>query len=126
MKSLEARLKSWVPRRPSAKLEREWSGAAAVKPLPAHSFAWLAPAAACALFAATFIHQRDESPLLLTSEHKGMVALSLSNQSYAAYLPDSFQQVQNRWDTFAWTNGGGFNSSKHPFSPAGTEESNGR
>jgi hypothetical protein len=78
------------------------------------------------LFAATFIHQPGGTPLLLTSQQEEMVALSLSNQSYAAYLPDSFQQVQNRWDTFGWTNGGGFNSSKHPFSPAGTEESNGR
>lgn len=44
-----------------------------------------------------------------------LVAMILSNQSYAAYLPGSFQQSANRWDTFEWTNTGGFTSSEGPF-----------
>lgn len=44
-----------------------------------------------------------------------LVAMILSNQSYAAYLPGSFQQNENRWDTFEWTNMGGFTSSEGPF-----------
>jgi hypothetical protein len=44
-----------------------------------------------------------------------MLAMILSNQSYAAYLPGSFQRNQNRWDTFEWTNTGRFPSSGEPF-----------
>ena len=45
---------------------------------------------------------------LLTSgnQRAAMVAMGLSNQNYAAYLPGTFQPTANRVDTFEWTNRG--------------------
>jgi hypothetical protein len=54
-------------------------------------------------------------PPMADGKHGPLVAMILSNQSYAAYLPGSFQRSQNRWDTFEWTNPGGFPSSDGPF-----------
>ena len=123
---LEAQLKSWVPRRPSPALERRLFGSPKTATPFSHSFAWLAPAAACVLVAVALAQQRDATALALSSEHEQMIGMSLSNQSYAAYLPGSFQRQQNRWDTFGWTNRGGFMLSKHPFLPASTGKSDGR
>jgi hypothetical protein len=86
----------------------------------AQSLGWLAPAAACLLCAITLFRQQGEIPYLPTSDHAAMIAMSLSNQSYATYLPGSFKQEQNRWDTFEWTNGGNFTSSIRPL-PQGKE-----
>jgi hypothetical protein len=123
---LETQLKSWAARRPSPGLERKLFGTPRSATPFSHSFAWLAPAAVCLLVTVALVQQRDATTLSLTSEHEQMVAMSLSNQSYAAYLPGSFQRQQNRWDTFGWTNRGGFMLSKHPFLPAKTGESDGR
>jgi len=38
----------------------------------------------------------------------GMLALILSNQSYAAYLPGSFQRTHNQLETFTRTSSSGF------------------
>lgn len=48
-----------------------------------------------------------------------MVAMILSNQSYAAYLPGSFEHQHNsfRADTFEWTNGSRSTSSMGSLSP---------
>ncbi|MBE0545325.1 MAG: hypothetical protein IH623_28635 [Verrucomicrobia bacterium] len=51
-----------------------------------------------------------------------LVAVIMSNQSYAAYLPGSFQHVANRVDTFEWTNGGYSTSSMHSLSPGRTND----
>ncbi len=59
--------------------------------------------------------QRGSPPAVLAADHAPMVAMILSNQSFAAYLPGSFQRNQNRWDTFEWTNTGHFTSSEGPF-----------
>jgi len=41
-----------------------------------------------------------------------------SNQSYAAYVPGSLHHPRNQLAGFAWTTGGGSNSSKDFLSPA--------
>jgi hypothetical protein len=46
-----------------------------------------------------------------------MVALGMSNQSYAAYMPGSYQPTANRLDTFEWTNRGYSTSSMRSFTP---------
>jgi len=48
-----------------------------------------------------------------TSSSAPMVAMILSNQSAAAYLPGSFERAQNgvRNRAFEWTNGSGSTSS---------------
>jgi hypothetical protein len=124
MKPLEAQLKSWMPRRPSAALERKLFGAPAPRPPPARCFGWLAPAAACLLVVGAMVHQRGGTTLSIAPDHEELVAMSLSNQSYAAYLPGSFQREQNRWDTFEWTRGRDFNFSKHPFPQGRTNDAN--
>jgi hypothetical protein len=51
------------------------------------------------------------------AERNSLIAMSVSNQSFAAYLPGSFQLNANRLDTFKWTNGGGFHSPMDSLSP---------
>jgi len=74
---------------------------------------WLAPVTACGLFALLALNPRDH----VLPGGEPLMAVALSNQSYAAYLPGSFQREQNRWDTFEWTNHGHSGSSVAPFSP---------
>lgn len=58
---------------------------------------------------------RGAAPALGDSRHAPLVAMILSNQSYAAYLSGTFQPAHNRWDTFEWTNTASFPSSERPF-----------
>src|SRR5688572_6374659 len=111
MNPLETQLRSWKPRRPSARLEQRLFP----RPQPAQQPAqralpWLAPAMACLLFATLALHPPGTS----LPGSQPLMAVILSNQSYAAYLPGSFQREQNRWDTFEWTNHGQSGSSVHP------------
>lgn len=83
----------------------------------AQSLNWLVPATACLLFACLIMNQRGTVNLSDTSRPAAMVAVILSNQSYAAYLPGSFQRAVNRLDTFEWTNGASSTSSMGSLSP---------
>jgi hypothetical protein len=76
-----------------------------------------APTAACLLL--TLAGWRHSEPPILPVENAStaLVALSLSNQSYAAYLPGNCQSSANRLDTFEWTNGGYSQSSVRSFTP---------
>ena len=118
MKTLETRLRSWKPRRPSAKLEAKLFGRGESDPSLKALTRWLTPVTACAILtmlALSHTVSTGERAAVYSAE---ILALSLSNQHYAAYLPGSFQCEANRLDTFGWTNGGGFPSS--PLSvPAG-------
>jgi len=67
---------------------------------------------ACVLFATLALNPRGTA----LPGSPPLVAMILSNQSFAAYLPGSFQREQNRWDTFEWTNHGQSGSSVAPFS----------
>jgi hypothetical protein len=119
MKQLEIQLRSWAPRRPSAKLERRLFGRQP-EPLaapPSRPLTWLAPATAAVLLLTVLSSQRN-SPALSNSTPSGlMVATILSNQSAAPYLPGSFQHEQNIMtaNTFEWTNGRGSTSSVRSF-----------
>ena len=119
MNPLETQLRSWKPRRPSARLERRLFPARNPSARPAPALAqWLAPAMACLLFATLALHPPGSS----VPGSQPLLAVILSNQSYAAYLPGSFQREQNRWDTFEWTNHGQSGSSVAPFSPGRAQD----
>lgn len=122
MNPLETQLRSWTPRRPSAGLERRLFGRRQTKRPLVSPAAWLAPAAACLLLVGIIFHQPGSVSFSVTTGQGTMVAMSLSNQSYAAYLPGSFQRSANRVDTFEWTNGGSSTSSIHSLSPSKTND----
>ena len=115
MKPLETLLRSWAPRRPSARLNRRLfaSHLAAGNhqspisdhPPPTLRLVWLAPAAACLVLVCALLSQRNSAGSSTPTSTGSMVAMILSNQSYAAYVPGSFQPEQNALrNTFEWTN----------------------
>ncbi|MEJ0089835.1 MAG: hypothetical protein WDM80_08845 [Limisphaerales bacterium] len=74
----------------------------------------LAPAAACLLLTlSTF----DHTGRGVAVRSDPMIAMILSNQSFAAYAPDSFPKGENRLATvtFEWTNRSVSPSSMSPF-----------
>ena len=131
MNDVEMCLRGWAPRRPSPGLGRRLFGAsrevregsegllAPSRPSRAPgqrlSWLWLSPVAACLLAVMVSSGFRPDGPVAAELRQGPLVAMILSNQSYAAYLPGSFQRNENRWDTFDWTNTGGFPSSDGPF-----------
>jgi hypothetical protein len=139
-------LKSWAPRRPSAELDQKLFGkillddppVAAIVPQRSGLFAgiagwfpnrnmvlaWLAPAAACVVVVSATVSERHASLFSDSAGQNHIAFMSISNPTYASYLPGSFQRSQNRWDTFEWTDGGGFHSSKQPFPRVSTHDSN--
>ena len=132
MKELEIQLRSWAPRRPSARVSRRlFSSPAASANAAAHNqsattgyqsppfrLSWLAPATAALLLLFAMFNQKG--PASSTSgSSRAMVAMILSNQSYAPFLPGSYQPEQNAVprDSFEWTNAGGSTSSMRSLSP---------
>lgn len=116
MDSLETQLRSWRPRRPSAKLKRRlFAAPASLMPKMAWLLGSLAPVTACALLSFSVFNSENNGHLL---RREPMTAMILSNQNYAAYASDNFRESQNGLSsvTFDWTNHGGFTSSIAPFS----------
>ena len=115
--SLENRLRSCPPRRPSARLKRRLFGSP-VSLMP-KGMAWLlgtlAPAMACLVLTLTALNPDSAGNLL---RRETMTAMILSNQNYAAYASDNFRGTENRLSslTFDWTNHSDFPSSMAPFS----------
>ena len=113
---LENHLRSWAPRRPSPKLEKRLFRQPRPEPkteTPSHTgFRWLVPATAALLFCC-LIFNRNTPGYGGSPGGAQMVALIVSNQSAAAYLPGSFQRDQNilSGESFEWTNGAGSTSS---------------
>ena len=106
MTDLESQLYSWTPRRPSARLERRLLAA---RPAPAAAllpfrFSWLAPATAALALACVLFNQHYGLAFSGSAGARPMVAMILSNQSAAAYLPGSVQAEQNNLpaDAFRW------------------------
>ena len=106
MSELETQLCSWTPRRPSARLERRLFAARAV---PADALApfrlsWLAPATAALALACVLFNQRYGPSFSASGGAGPMVAMILSNQSAASYLPGCVQAEQNNLpaDAFRW------------------------
>ena len=106
MNELEKWLYSWTPRRPSARLERALFAArsAPVEALLPFRFGWLAPTTVALALMCVLFNQRYGAPSTTPTGASPMVAMILSNQSAAAYLPGSFQAEQNNLpaDTFKW------------------------
>ena len=104
MNDLERQLRSWVPRRPSARLERHlFPRARKHRHSLGFRLGWLAPATASLLLAALLMGQHS-GRALGSATAAPMVALMLSNQSAAAYLPGTFQGENNRLPPgYQWT-----------------------
>ena len=124
MNELEKWLHSWTPRHPSARLERRLF---AVRSAPEDTlfpfrFGWLAPTTVALALMCVLFNQRYGAPSSVPTGAGPMVALILSNQSAAAYLPGSFQAEQNNLpaDAFKWTRG-----SDSPRGPGSLSRSNG-
>ena len=110
---LEMQLRSWVPRRPSARLKKRIFPAPPSPSAPAGSFSWLAPAIACLLVALALVGQRNGSSNSSSASHRSaLVATMSSNQSAAAYLSGGFRRGRNQLASFAWTNGSRSNTGK--------------
>jgi hypothetical protein len=124
MNELEKLLCSWTLRRPSARLERRLFAArlAPVEALLPFRFGWLAPTTVALAMMCVLFNQRYGAPYSAPMGASPMVAMILSNQSAAAYLPGSFQAEQNNLpaDTFKWTRGSG-----SPHGPASLSRSKG-
>jgi hypothetical protein len=107
MTELEKQLGLWTPRHPSARLERRLfaAGAAPVEALLPFRVTWLAPVTAALMLMCVLFNQRYGPALSAATNPGPMVAMILSNQSAAAYLPGSFQAEHNNLpaDTFKWT-----------------------
>ena len=108
LNELEVRLRSWVPRRPSAKLKRRLfrQQSAGLEQTPSFRLSWLPPATAAALLLCVLFNQHS-SQALSSSGANSIVAVALSNQSIAPWLPGSFSREHNGLPsgTFEWTNG---------------------
>lgn len=115
MNPLEAQLRSWTPRRPSPGIERRLFGRHPFQFTLPKLVTVLAPTAACLVLTVMSLKQQ---PLLPSGGAPAeMIAMSLSNQSYAPYLPENSQSVANRVATFEWTNRGYSQSSVRSFTP---------
>jgi hypothetical protein len=105
MSNLERQLHLWTPRRPSARLERRLFAAAAapVEVLLPFRVTWLAPVTAALMLMCVLFNQRYGASFCGSAGAGPLVAMILSNQSAAAYLPGSFQAAQNNLpaDTFS-------------------------
>ena len=114
LNELEMQLRSWVPRRPSAKLKRHLFGRPAPQPKaePTFRLSWLPPATAGLLLLCVLFNQHS-SQAISSAGSNSMVAVALSNQSIASFLPGSFSREHNGLPTgtFEWTNGSGSSSS---------------
>jgi hypothetical protein len=113
----ETRLRAWQPRRPSAGLKRRIFSADPGRSAAAWLVGSLAPVGACALLTLLVFNSGTGFPAG-SARHEPMLATVLSNQSYAAYVADGPQSVQNRLFSVIldWTNDGGSTSNLH-FTP---------
>jgi hypothetical protein len=112
MNELEKQLLSWTLRPPSARLERRLF-AAGPGPAPAEvllpfRFSWLAPATAALMLACVLFNQHYGPGRAGSASPGPLVAMILSNQSAAAYLPGSVQAERNNLpaDVFKWATPG--------------------
>jgi len=127
MKELEMQLRSWVPRRPSAKLKQRLFAPPpppSPRPKTVVGFRWLAPVTAAFIVLCVLMTQRNGPSNSLASPSNTIIAAALSNQLDAGWLPGTFAREQNALpaETFEWTNGNGWSSSNGPLrGPRGTE-----
>ena len=105
MNWLENQLKSWEPRRPSARIERRLFPTPSARLEVARAFNWLAPATVCLLLALAVFKQENNISAALP-RHDPVVAMMLSNQSSVAFLTGGSKQIEHNVlpATFEWTN----------------------
>ena len=117
MNLLEAQLRSWRPRRPSAGLKRRLFATRVGRvPQMAWFVGWLVPATACVTL--TFLMFNSGNAIPGPSlRHNPMVASMLSNQSLLGSAPENPWKGQNELSsvTFDWTNRSGSTSSMPSF-----------
>jgi hypothetical protein len=109
MTQLEAQLRSWVPRPPSAALRHRLfattgpratasrftrSDREAVHRVPTLRLAWLVPAAAALALFSLLATQRPHAPLSRATGSNAMLALALSNQNASASLSAALSNDQ--------------------------------
>lgn len=124
MKELEMQLRSWAPRRPSAKLNQRLFTRPISRPKTVVGFRWLAPVTAAFIVLCVLMTQHNGPSSSLVSPANTLIAAALSNQLDAGWLPGTFAREQNALpaETFEWTNGNGRSSSNGPFrGPRGTD-----
>ena len=117
MKSLENRLRSWRPRRPSPTLKwRFLLAQVAGLPRMVRAAGWLTPATACAFLAVLAMNSENAMPV--TDSRSPSILAMLSNQTYAVFVA-SRQSEQNNLACFTsdWTNAShsGFTPTFTPF-----------
>lgn len=117
MNPLETQLRSWTPRRPAPRLERRLFGGERLERSLSRLATVLTPTAACVVLTLFIVKQSAPELLPDAGERAAVVAMGLSNQNYAAYLPGAFQPAANRVDTFEWTNRGASQFSMRSFTP---------
>lgn len=107
---LETQLRSWQPRRPSARLKRRLFGIPLV-PRAGWIVGSLAPAAACLLITVSIYNPHRISTVVPLND---FIAGSWSN---AAYVVDGYADKQNHWAsvTFDSTNRNGSGSTMGSF-----------
>lgn len=100
MKSLESRLRSWRPRRPSATVKwRLFLAWTASVPRMLRVAGWLTPATACALLTILVLNSENAIPGPVHGQPSIMAMIS--NQSYAVYAT-SRQSEQNNLSIFTF------------------------
>lgn len=117
MNPLEAQLRSWTPRRPSPKIEQRLFAPRHFHFSLARLMPIFAPTVACLILTLTGLKQYGQPILPVGGVQAEMIAMSLSNQSFAPYLPGNCQSAANRVATFEWTNRGYSKSSVRSFTP---------
>ena len=119
MKQIEALLRSWTPRRPSARIERRlFAPPAGVKPRADFRLAWAAPTGVALLLTCLLFTQRTTNTVSASVGSGALFAAALSNQSVAPWLPGNFACEQNAVrESFEWTNGSGWISSNGSLLP---------
>jgi hypothetical protein len=117
MNLLEAQLRSWQPRRPSAGLKRRlFASPISRVPQMAWFVGWLVPATACVLLTFMMFNSGNAIPGR-SFRHNPMVATMLSNQGFLMPAPENSCKGQNEVSsvTFDWTNHSGSTSSMPSF-----------
>jgi hypothetical protein len=110
---LEEQLKSWTPRAPSPALRERLFGVPAAVPAPRRAvLGWLAPVSALVMATLVLWAPRGERLPLSAGAPGPVMAMTLSNETMAAYLPGSFRGQRNHLaperlaERFGWTKPG--------------------
>jgi hypothetical protein len=127
MEKLENQLRSWAPRRPSAKLERRlFAGQIGLELDPREEpdvtghlhglrLGWLVPAVAAFLLLCMLLNQRQSKSPGDATNAGHLLAVISNNQSAYPPLTSAGQQNRPSANTFEWTNGSGSTSSIRSF-----------